>query len=154
MADSSAYTIPGLALDGKPYATQTIATAFLGPPLVGFIVHLVLYGTYMSSFFDYAASSTYRRESRADKALIWAVTVLCSVLTVVVGWQMMLHGLSQDRSVASVYLTNLVDCPHSLLSGLLGVLVQSFLALRASRLFGRRQWAKRFFLVSIFIVIL
>lgn len=154
MAEPTTSTIPNLSHDGKPYASQTIASAFLGPPFVGFIVHLVLYGVYISSFADYVASRTYRRESRADKVLIWVVTVLCSGLTVVVGWQTMLHGLSQDRSVASVYLTSLVDCPHSLLSGLLGALVQTFLALRASRLFGRRKWAKRFFLVAILFVIL
>ena len=62
--------------------------------------------------------------------------------------------LSQDRSVLGVYLTTTGDAVHSLLSGLTGALVQTFLALRASRLFGRRRLVKRLFLVSIFVVIL
>ena len=53
-----------------------------------------------------------------------------------------------------VYLTTTGDAVHSLLSGLTGALVQTFLALRASRLFGRRRLVKRLFLVSIFVVIL
>ena len=147
-------TIPGLSFGGNDYASQELATAWLAPPFVGFIVHLFLAGLFFAGFFDYLSSRNYRTETPTNRALIWIVFGLCSVLTVVVGWQTMYHGVNQDRSLDSVYMTNLVDCFHSILTGLLGLIVQSFLAIRASRLFGQRKLAKRVFIISISLVIL
>ncbi len=53
-----------------------------------------------------------------------------------------------------VYLTTTGDAVHSLFSGLIGALVQMFLAVRASRLFGRRKLVKRLFLAAISVVVL
>lgn len=153
MNDPDLLTIPGLSFGGKPYATQEVATAWLGPPFVGLIVHLVLSGVFFALLANYLASANYRAESRTNRVLVWVVGLLVLSLTVLVSIQGLYHGLNQDRSPASVFMTAISDCPISLFNGAAGSCVQSFLAIRASRLFRRRQWVRRIFLVVIMFAI-
>lgn len=55
------------SLTGTPVASQSIASSFIGPPLCGWVLNLILYGAVLSNFFNYLATPLYADDTPRHK---------------------------------------------------------------------------------------
>ena len=77
---------------------------------------------------------------------IWVAFTLCSVATAINAFEAVYHAVNQDRSAESLYMSTVPDAFTPMLTGTIGIVVQSFLTLRASRLFNRQRMWRALFL--------
>ncbi|KAL8286720.1 hypothetical protein RQP46_004248 [Phenoliferia psychrophenolica] len=122
-------------------ASQAAASAYLGPPLVGWILQVTLWGAVFNSMFTYTATTQYERDPKWTKILLWVVVGLDTAVAFVNFAEIYHYGVSQKRDAATLFLVLTMDAVCPVLIGCCGFLVQGFLALRAARMFKLQRYS-------------
>lgn len=85
---------------------------------------------------------------------IWTVFILCTLATIINAFECVWHAVDQDRSADELYMISVPDALTPLLTGTIGLVVQSFLTVRASKLFNRRTVWRTAFVAVLGVVML
>lgn len=112
-----------------------------------------LSGIFYNKLYLYLQTPQYCKDSRQARGLVWVVSVAMALVTGLNAFQVAWHGVTQDRSLQSIYMVEVFDAPPPVLNGVVECLVQSYLAVRASRLFRRSPARQRTFLALVFTLI-
>ncbi|KAI5479000.1 hypothetical protein MNV49_004404 [Pseudohyphozyma bogoriensis] len=149
------YDDPLNTLTGSPMASQAVATAYLGPPIVGFILHIALYGTVFSSALSYSGTDRYSRDGLYTKLSLWASVLVDTACFGVNCAEVYHYAISQRRDEASLFLILPMDALPPMLVGTIALFVQTYLARRASRIFQGSRVKRAIFLsvIGLFIVL-
>lgn len=120
---------------GPMAATQAQATAIVGPVAIGWVVELFLFGIVLTTCSAYMYSPLYARDSRPVKLLLITVMALEGAQSGMNAWNLVHYATTQARDAGSLFYLTRLDCYGTLLLGIEGALVHTFLAARASTLF-------------------
>lgn len=80
-------------------------------------------------------SPLYAKDSRSVKAILWSVMLLEAAQSCMNAWNLVHYATLATRDVGTLFYLTKLDCWGSLLMGLEGALVHTFLAARCSQLF-------------------
>lgn len=131
-------TNPLDTLTGIPLASQAFTNAALGPPVVGWMVALMLYGVLIARFFAYSQTTLFAADSRRVKALLFVVILLATAQTALMFWSLYHYATWQDRSANMLRGQTVVDCFSTTFVSIEGALVQIYLGRRAVSFMNRR----------------
>ncbi|GAA6016466.1 hypothetical protein JCM10207_003873 [Rhodosporidiobolus poonsookiae] len=138
--------------DSQP-ATQLQSTQILLPITLGCQIALVLYGIYVVLHGRYVASKMYKKALRPVKAMLWVVFVLLTGYAGLCVAEITTWTITTDRSLGRLYSGYTFEYFPGFIGSIIGNIVQSFLAVRASSLLRNNvlRWA---FLGFTFLLIL
>ncbi|KAM0746383.1 hypothetical protein T439DRAFT_384122 [Meredithblackwellia eburnea MCA 4105] len=132
-------------------SAQYLADYLIAPPLAGWMVHGILYGSLISEMNRYRTSTSFKASSREKKVLIWVIVGLESINMSMSFGQSMHYGTTQDRTTLNLLTGSFsLDSASFLLGGLIAMLVQMTLARRCASLFLWREKERKLFQVVVF----
>ncbi|GAA5912935.1 hypothetical protein JCM6882_009518, partial [Rhodosporidiobolus microsporus] len=118
-------------------AHQDVATAILGPYILGLTVQVLLIGVFLSLFTAYAQTDL-SHHSRKVKAVLWIVLVLVLACLGVAIEEIFDTAVSQKRSSDEMFAGPAQSNVLPVLTALTGAVCQAFLLVRAAALIPKR----------------
>ncbi|KAL8277306.1 hypothetical protein RQP46_010259 [Phenoliferia psychrophenolica] len=89
----------GNAITNATMAGQQLADALMGPPFMGWMLNVGVFGLVIGRFFDYTYSQLYAEDPWHTKAVLWTVMALCTTSVGVSVGQLL-----RDRRVVRLFL--------------------------------------------------
>ncbi|KDE07488.1 hypothetical protein MVLG_02163 [Microbotryum lychnidis-dioicae p1A1 Lamole] len=119
-------------------ATQAVATGSLGPFVLGMLLDVYLGGFALSLFLRYVRSSAWRADGWRLRLLLLSAMALSLIDIGSNYWSTWHYMTSQERAADVLYSQTIVDAFSLVPVGLVGSMIQLYLARRASSLFTKR----------------
>ncbi|BGP12269.1 hypothetical protein JCM10213v2_000182 [Rhodosporidiobolus nylandii] len=113
-------------------APQWVASALIGPCMIGYQVGLLFFGVFLNAFCSYAASGELGRLGRPAKAALWLVLFL-NLLYIGISFQETYDsGVNNNRTIDFLLVGSLQWQFFPWLNGMIAAVVEVFLAVRAA----------------------
>ncbi|GAA5886005.1 hypothetical protein JCM6882_004230 [Rhodosporidiobolus microsporus] len=121
-------------------ARQHDATLMMGPSQAGYQVQLIVFTAFCCLFYGYWSSGELRSHNRAGRVALWISLVLNTAYTALCFYQAYIGSVSQDRTYDNLSNGGLAWNVLPILGGLISVLTEGFLSVRAGALLPTRPF--------------
>lgn len=130
-----------------PIAEQQTASLLVAPLVAGWVANLLLFGLFISNFYQYCSSTAYERDAPKIKVMLWTVLWL-GVAQVGCNIEELGHfACSQQRDTFTLLNGGFGFNFQPIFGGLVAGIVQAFLIKRAGFLFGSTLQKTCFFIL-------